>query len=147
MTTTALNKEGIDPAALAEAIESWLAASPERTATMLAEHAGINPRGIWQLRNHQRPEVTLDWADRLTLAMDVPLHTVAPPTKDEQETEPARRGKQLGPHVRCISAEDLKLAYELHRRGVPLNRIARTWQQSGRISYSRGRIIVDVVAL
>ncbi len=50
-------------------------------------------------------------------------------------TQRARRGKQLDRHMRCITPDDLKLAYELHWRGVPLNRIARAWQQSGRASY------------
>lgn len=136
MTTIYLNSEGVDQAALAEAIEQWLARSPDNTAALLAQHAGINARGIWQLRNLKRPEVTLDWADRLTLAMDIPLSEVAP-TRDDGAPDDggARLGKHLNRHMRCITAGDLKLAYELHWRGVPLNRIARAWQRSGRVTY------------
>ena len=133
-TTPSLNAEGVDPIALASEIEQWLARTGT-TAARLAEHAGIDPRGIWQLRNFKRPHVTLDWADRLTLAIDVPLAVVAPPASEESEVRETRLGKKLDRHMRCISAEDLKLAYELHWRGVPLNRIARAWQQSGRITY------------
>ena len=135
-TTPVLNESGVDVVALAREINDWLTRDPTRTAAQLAQHAEINPRGIWQLRRGKRPLCSLDWADRLTLAMDVPLNAVAPMrddhTPDHGNTRP---GKKLGRHVRCISADDLKLAYELHWRGVPLNRIARTWQQSGRISY------------
>ena len=131
-----LNEEGVDVVALAREIDDWLTRDPSRTAAQLAQQAGINPRGIWQLRSGKRPLCSLDWADRLTLAMDVPLNVVAPirddGTPDRGGTRP---GKKLDAHVRCISPEDLKLAYELHWRGVPLNRIARAWQQSGRISY------------
>lgn len=130
-----LNSHGVDAAALARAIEHWLQARPDHTAARLADRAGINPRGVWQIRKHQRPEVTLDWADRLTLAIDVPLNEVAPPIKETEAKRGALLGKKLGAHVRCISAEDLQLAYELHWRGVPLNRIARAWQRSGRITY------------
>ncbi len=131
-----LNEEGVDVAALAREIDSWLARDPSRTAAMLAHHAGINPRGIWQLRRGKRPLCSLDWADRLTLAMDIPLAEVAPMRDDgTPDRGGARLGKQLDRHMRCISPEDLKLSYELHWRGVPLNRIARAWQQSGRISY------------
>ena len=131
-----LNEAGVDVAALAREIDHWLARDPSRTAAILAQHAGINPRGIWQLRNGKRPSCSLDWADRLTLAMDVPLNVVAPMRDDgTPDRDGTRPGKKLDAHVRCISPEDLKLAYELHWRGVPLNRIARAWQQSGRISY------------
>lgn len=131
-----LNEEGVDVAALAREIEAWLARDPARTAMTLSHHAGINPRGIWQLRNGKRPLCSLDWADRLTLAMDVPLHAVAPMRDDgTPDRGGARLGKKLDRHVRCISPADLKLAYELHWRGVPLNRIARAWQRSGRVTY------------
>jgi hypothetical protein len=136
MTSTTHNSEGVDQRALADAIEHWLGSRPGRTATQLADAAGVHARGIWQIRNYQRPLVSLDWADRLTLAMNVPLGEVAPARDDStSDCGGARRGKRLDRHVRCISAKDLKLAYDLHWRGVPLNRIARTWQQSGRISY------------
>lgn len=140
MTARTLNVEGVDPTELASAIEAWLASDPDRTAAMLAEHAGINPRGIWQLRNHQRPACSLDWADRLTLAMDVPLDSVAPSRDPQYDNQSAtfgpRRGKRLGAHVKHISPDDLKLAHDLHWRGVPLRRIARAWQQTGRITYA-----------
>ncbi|MCW2927892.1 MAG: hypothetical protein JWM86_1860 [Thermoleophilia bacterium] len=140
MTARTLNAEGVDAVELASTIERWLAFDPDRTAAMLAEHAGINPRGIWQLRNHQRPACSLDWADRLTLAMDVPLNAVAPTRDVESDGATAglgpRRGKRLGAHVNHISPDDLKLAHDLHWRGVPLRRIARAWQQSGRITYA-----------
>ena len=130
-----INEEGVDVAALAREVEAWLARDPRRTATQLAQHAGINPRGIWQVRNGQRPACSMDWADRLTLAMDVPLAAVAPPSDDGFDVERLRCGKKLDRHLKCISADDLKLAYELHWRGVPLNRIARTWQRTGRTTY------------
>ncbi len=131
-----LNDDGVDVAALAVEIEQWLARDPSRTASTLAQTAGINPRGVWQIRNDKRPLCSLDWADRLTLAMDIPLNVVAPVCDDgTPDRGGARLGKKLDRHVRCISPEDLKLAYELHWRGVPLNRIARAWQQSGRITY------------
>jgi hypothetical protein len=131
-----LNEEGVDVVALAREIDDWLARDPSRTAAQLAQQAGINPRGIWQLRRGKRPLCSLDWADRLTLAMDMPLNVVAPARDDGTPDRGAvRLGKKLDAHVRCISPEDLKLAYELHWRGVPLNRIARAWQQAGRVSY------------
>jgi hypothetical protein len=131
-----LNDDGVDVAALAREIDDWLGRDASRTATRLAQHAGINPRGIWQIRNGKRPLCSLDWADRLTLAMDVPLNVVAPMRDDGTPDHGSKRlGKKLDAHMRCISSEDLRLAYELHWRGVPLNRIARAWQQSGRISY------------
>jgi hypothetical protein len=131
-----LNDEGVDVAVLAREIDAWLARDPSRTAATLAQQAGINPRGIWQLRNGRRPLCSLDWADRLTLAMDVPLNVVAPTRGDgTPDRGRARPGKKLDRHMRCITADDLKLAYELHWRGVPLNRIARAWQQSGRVTY------------
>ena len=129
-----LNDEGVDVAALAREIDHWLARDPSRTAAALAQQAGINPRGIWQLRHGKRPLCSLDWADRLTLAMDGPLNVVAPIRDDGTPDRSGKRlGKKLDRHMRCITAEDLKLAYELHWRGVPLNRIARAWQQSGRV--------------
>jgi hypothetical protein len=135
-TVPMVNDEGVDVVALAREIDDWLARDPSRTAATLAQQAGINPRGIWQLRRGKRPLCSLDWADRLTLAMDVPLNVVAPMRDDgTPDRGTTRLGKKLDRHMRCISAEDLKLAYELHWRGVPLNRIARAWQQSGRISY------------
>lgn len=136
MTTASLNAEGVDVRALAREIEAWLARDPARTSAQLAEQAGINPRGIWQLRNHRRPACSLDWADRLTLAMDVPLNQVAPASDDVVEVGSRRCGKKLDRHLRCISPEDLRLAYELHWRGVPLNRIARAWQRAGRTTYA-----------
>lgn len=132
-----LNDEGVDVAALAREIEAWLERDPSRTTKQLAEQAGINPRGIWQIRNHRRPLCSLDWADRLTLTMDVPLNAVAPVSEDVADPQGRKRcGKKLDRHLRCISPEDLKLAYELHWRGVPLNRIAREWQRSGRTTYT-----------
>ncbi len=77
-----LNEDGVDVVALAREIDDWLARDPSRTAAQLAQHAGINPRGIWQLRRGKRPLCSLDWADRLTLAMDVPLNVVAPMRDD-----------------------------------------------------------------
>ncbi len=101
-TTPSLNAEGVDPIALAGEIEQWLARTGT-TASRLAEHAGIDPRGIWQLRNFKRPHVTLDWADRLTLAMDVPLAVVAPPTNEEPEARATRLGKKLDRHMNAES--------------------------------------------
>jgi len=87
--TRQLNSEGVDQAALAESIEQWLTGSPDRTATRLAQHSGIHARGISQIRRLARPEVSLDWADRLTLAMDIPLGEIAPASPDFH----ARRGQ------------------------------------------------------
>lgn len=140
--TRQLNTDGVDQGALAEAIEHWLAGNPDRTATQLAQHSGVHARGIWQIRRLARPEVSLDWADRLTLAMDIPLGEVAPADTDDAPDvlDGARCGKKLDRHMRCITPEDLKLAYELHWRGVPLNRIATTWQRNGRITYKNERV-------
>jgi hypothetical protein len=140
--TRQLNSEGVDQAALAESIEQWITGNPDRTATQLAQQSGVHARGIWQIRRLARPEVSLDWADRLTLAMDVPLGEVAPASPDDSAriADGARCGKKLDRHMRCITPEDLKLAYELHWRGVPLNRIATTWQRSGRITYKNERV-------
>lgn len=129
-----LNREGVDPLALACEIERWLDADPDRTALMLSQHSGVHERGIYQLRKHQRPACSLDWADRLCMAMDVDLDQVAP--FDPARPGKRRCGKRLDAHLRHITVEDLNLAHDLHWRGVPLRRIARHWQQSGRISYT-----------
>ncbi len=73
-----LNAEGVDTTALAREIERWLA-RPDRMARHLAELANLNPRYLWQLRRGKRPNCTLDWADRLAIAMDIPLDDIAPP--------------------------------------------------------------------
>lgn len=136
MTTPSrqVNAAGVDVAALAREIETWLTADPSHSIRVLADHSGIHERGIWQIRNARRPACSLDWADRLCLAMDVDLDRVAPL---DAHPSPARRsGKPVGKHLLHISEPDLQLAHDLHRRGVPLRRIARSWQQAGRTTYA-----------
>lgn len=78
MTTPTINEHGVDTTRLAEEIERWIAGEASRTAALLAVRSGVSPEGIRQIRRHTRPRCTLDWADRLTLAMDIPLNDVAP---------------------------------------------------------------------
>lgn len=61
--TRLLNGEGVDQAALADAVEQWLAGSPDRTATRLAQDSGVHAPGICHVRRLERPGASLDWAD------------------------------------------------------------------------------------
>lgn len=89
--TTSVNEHGVDITCLAREIELWLTRRPDRTATQLADFAGINPRGVWELRRGPRPRCSLDWADRLAIAMDIPLNDIAPwPPPDAAQGHPAR---------------------------------------------------------
>lgn len=78
MTTTTVNEHGVDTSRLAEEIERWIARLEQNTTTLLAVRSGVSPEGIRQLRRGARPRCTLDWADRLTIAMNIHLNRVAP---------------------------------------------------------------------
>ena len=135
-TTPALSAEGVNVTALSRAMEQWLESDPARTARMLCDHSGVHERGIWQIRTGKRPHCSFDWADRLCLAMDIDLLQIAPLDVPLAKRRRNRSGKPLGKHLQHISPGDLKLAHDLHWRGVPLRRIARTWQATGRITYA-----------
>ena len=138
-----LNAEGVNVPALARAMEQWLESDSERTARILCDHSGVHERGIWQIRTGKRPHCSFDWADRLCLAMDIDLLQIAPFDVPLEKRRGIRSGKPLGKHLQHISADDLKLAHDLHWRGVPLRRIARTWQATGRITYANEEAAVN----
>jgi hypothetical protein len=93
MTTATVNEHGVDTSRLAEEIERWVAGPEGNTAALLAVRSGVRPEGIRQIRRGARPRCTLDWADRLTIAMNVPLNDVAPwppPTSIRSSTSHTR---------------------------------------------------------
>lgn len=140
----------IDPNLLADAIERYLDAG--ETQTNLASESRVPARTIYAVRQRDR-QISIDIADRLCLAMQIPLEDVAPleQTTGElrdgwcsscreyvgvgrdracpwcEKTVPV--GKKRGTSnpdkaLKCITPELLAVAYQVYGRGLSVRRVA-----------------------
>lgn len=66
----------LDPAPLLSAMDLWIKAQPEPSWKALARQAGLEPRAIQRLRHGESQHVRIDIADRLALAIEVPLSLI-----------------------------------------------------------------------
>lgn len=140
----------IDASRLAEEIERYVA-QEGNLLTNLEFESGVPTRTIYAIRKGAR-DIEIDTADRLCLALQIPLSDVLPfdavaPSQEDgwcrscreqvgltitnacpwcgTDVLPgARRGPQLDRNLRCISAEMLAFAYRLYGAGHSLRETA-----------------------
>lgn len=143
--------DAIDPNLLADAIEAYRA-SGELIRT-LEHEARVPARTIYAVQLRER-RISIDVADRLCLAMQIPLDQVAPldaspvgeirdgycsacrdlvgvgrdrrcPWCEKVVPVGAKRGKPLDRHLRNLTPQLLASAYQVYARGASLRQVAR----------------------
>lgn len=73
----------LEPAPLLRAMGFWADAQSDPSWKALARRAGLQPRAIWRLQHGESKHVRIDVADKLAVAIGVPLSVIYP---DERST-------------------------------------------------------------
>lgn len=144
----------VDPTRLAAAIEAYLERDETNTLANLAFEARANYDTVRRIRSGKLDRVTIDYADRLCMALQIDLDTVVDqeqlvavedleawcrgcrevvgvsrdarcPWCDRIVPLGAKRGKPFDRHLRHVSPELLRSAYQLYARGASLRQVAR----------------------
>lgn len=88
----------LDPAPLVAEIDAYVERFGETALGELSARSGVSQRRIWSLRHHEYEHVTVDSADRLSIAMGVPF----PLLYDEDAATYLR--PQPGTHIEEVAA-------------------------------------------